>query len=44
MPAIGQRAAWLIAGALVAAVPALFLWGFTVDDALISVRYARHLA
>ena len=23
---------------------ALWMWGFTVDDALISVRYARHLA
>ncbi len=35
-------------GALVAtvlaAVPALAMWGFTVDDALIPVRYARHLA
>jgi len=29
---------------LVAALPALCMWGFTVDDALISVRYARHLA
>ena len=28
-----------------AALPlALWMWGFTVDDALISVRYARHLA
>jgi hypothetical protein len=43
MPAIGHRATWLIAGALVAAVPALFMWGFTVDDALISVRYAGHV-
>ncbi|MEO6419351.1 MAG: hypothetical protein ABIP39_08105, partial [Polyangiaceae bacterium] len=24
--------------------PALYLWNFTVDDALIPVRYARHLA
>jgi hypothetical protein len=27
-----------------AAIPALWLWSFTVDDALISIRYARHLA
>ncbi len=32
-----------MAGALTAAIPALWMWGFTVDDALISVRYARHL-
>src|ERR1700722_14950003 len=43
MPWIGQRRGWLIAGALAAAVPAWWMWGFTVDDALISVRYARHL-
>jgi hypothetical protein len=43
MPWIGQRGSWLIAGALTAVIPALFMWGFTVDDALISVRYARHL-
>lgn len=31
--------------AVVAALlPSLFLWNFTVDDALIPVRYARHLA
>jgi hypothetical protein len=24
--------------------PALWMWGFTVDDALIAVRYSRHLA
>jgi hypothetical protein len=30
---------------LAAALPlAAWMWGFTVDDALISVRYARHLA
>jgi hypothetical protein len=30
---------------LLAALPlAAWMWGFTVDDALISVRYARHLA
>ena len=44
MPRIGQREAWLIAGALATALPALFMWGFTVDDALISVRYAHHVA
>ncbi|WP_394837545.1 hypothetical protein LVJ94_11615 [Pendulispora rubella] len=37
-------AAWALAGVVVALVPCLFMWGFTVDDALISVRYARHLA
>ncbi|WP_394848061.1 hypothetical protein LZC95_11420 [Pendulispora brunnea] len=36
--------AWAFAGVVVALVPCLFMWGFTVDDALISVRYARHLA
>jgi hypothetical protein len=35
---------WTVLGALVAALPATWMWGFTVDDALISVRYARHLA
>jgi hypothetical protein len=34
---------WTVLGALVAALPATWMWGFTVDDALISVRYARHL-
>jgi hypothetical protein len=37
-------AAWTALGALAALLPALWMWGFTVDDALISVRYARHLA
>jgi hypothetical protein len=32
------------AGALVAFVPAIRLWGFTVDDALITARYATHVA
>src|SRR5271170_7833834 len=32
------------AGALAALVPALALYGFTVDDALIPARYAAHLA
>ena len=36
--------AWGVMAALAALVPALWMWGFTVDDALISVRYARHLA
>ncbi len=27
-----------------AGLPAAWMWGFTVDDALIAVRYARHLA
>lgn len=36
-----QPFAW---GALAAIVPALALWGFTVDDALIPARYAAHIA
>jgi hypothetical protein len=52
MPRIGHRstrliagdARWGLAGAVAAALPALWMWGFTVDDALISVRYARHVA
>jgi hypothetical protein len=43
MPFLGHRGRWLIAGALAALVPGIFLWGFTVDDALISVRYAHHV-
>ena len=31
-------------GAACALVPALAMWGFTVDDALIPIRYAHHLA
>jgi hypothetical protein len=43
--ASGARTAILAAaGALLALVPALSLWGFTVDDALITARYAAHLA
>src|SRR5580704_10237054 len=42
------RAARLLPGAALGAacalLPALFVWGFTVDDALIPVRYARHFA
>lgn len=41
---IGLRPGWLIAGVAAALLPALWMWGFTVDDALVSVRYARHLA
>lgn len=39
------RSAWYraLAGALAALVPACLMWGFTVDDALISIRYAHHL-
>lgn len=33
-----------IAGALAALVPSLAMWGFTVDDALISIRYAQNVA
>jgi hypothetical protein len=44
MPFLGHRGRWLIAGSLAALVPAILMWGFTVDDALISVRYARHVA
>jgi hypothetical protein len=44
MPPKGLRLAWTLAGALAAFVPGLWMWGFTVDDALIPVRYARHLA
>jgi hypothetical protein len=32
-----------LAGAVGALVPALVMWGFTVDDALIPLRYAHHL-
>jgi hypothetical protein len=31
------------AGALAALVPSIAMWGFTVDDALISVRYAQNV-
>lgn len=31
-------------GACAALVPALSMWGFTVDDALIPLRYAHHMA
>ncbi len=49
MQLLGHRggrllAAWSALGAAAALLPALWMWGFTVDDALITVRYARHLA
>ena len=31
-------------GAACALVPSLWMWGFTVDDALIALRYAQHVA
>jgi hypothetical protein len=40
-----KRRAWAAGAGAFAALPmALFLWRFTVDDALISARYAHHLA
>ena len=36
--------AFTLLGAACALVPALAMWGFTVDDALIPVRYAHNLA
>ncbi|MDP8998692.1 MAG: hypothetical protein M3O46_01120, partial [Myxococcota bacterium] len=38
------RVLWAAFGAIAALLPALWMWGFTVDDALIAVRYARHIA
>ncbi len=35
--------AFALCGALAALVPALAMWGFTVDDALIPLRYAHHI-
>src|SRR5579864_7047918 len=35
--------AWRAAGAAAALLPAVVMWGFTVDDALIPIRYAQHL-
>jgi len=37
------RRALAVAGGASALLPALAMWGFTVDDALISLRYARNL-
>lgn len=50
MPESGQRArsaatgGFALLGALCALVPALAMWGFAVDDALIPVRYAHNFA
>ncbi len=48
MTRIGQGVSRLlpsaIFGALGVVVGCLFVWGYTVDDAWISLRYARHLA
>jgi hypothetical protein len=38
------RAALALLGGASALVPSLVMWGFTVDDALIPLRYAHHLA
>jgi hypothetical protein len=35
---------WPFLAVIAALAPSLYLWNFTVDDALIPVRYARHLA
>ena len=35
---------WAALGGLAAMGPAAWMWGFEVDDAFISIRYARHLA
>jgi hypothetical protein len=37
------KATWAVAFAAGAIAAAIVMWGFTVDDALISIRYARHL-
>jgi hypothetical protein len=38
-----RRLLWAIAFALASVAASLAMWGFTVDDALISIRYAHHL-
>jgi hypothetical protein len=38
------RTALALLGGASALVPAVVMWGFTVDDALIPLRYAHHLA
>ncbi len=44
-PSLPARdARWAAVGAIAAIAPALWMWGFTVDDALIPIRYARHIA
>lgn len=40
----GREFRWGVAFATVSVLVGAAMWGFTVDDALISVRYARHLA
>jgi hypothetical protein len=39
-----SRRVFAAAGAAAALVPSLVMWGFTVDDAFIPLRYAKHLA
>lgn len=39
-----RRSRWGALGLAAAGAGCAFAWGFAVDDALISVRYARHLA
>lgn len=39
-----RRVAFFALGVTLALVPLFSLWGFTVDDALIPARYARHVA
>lgn len=43
-PTRTSQLAWAAVGAVAALVPGLAMWGFTVDDALIAVRYAGSLA
>jgi len=40
----GRRLGWAVLGAACAVLPGLWMWAFTVDDALIAVRYARNLS
>jgi hypothetical protein len=43
-PTGARSFAFMLLGGACALVPSLAMWGFTVDDALISVRYAHHVA
>jgi hypothetical protein len=43
-PQPGRVALLAVCVACLALAPAVYLWDFTVDDALISVRYAQHVA
>jgi len=43
-PISSRELLWSAVFAAAAACGAAFMWGFTVDDALISIRYAHHLA